>query len=266
MPAMIERFARLPRALEKQARFERLGAPEVPALLAHPDWSSPAPVMLWMHGRTVDKTLDPGRYLRWMRAGIATCALDLPGHGERLDESMHSPDKTLYVVEQMLDEVDHVVEALASPRFEGVFDLDRIGIGGMSAGGIVALRRLADEHPFRCAAVEATIGDFALMPYHGRFDRDLIERLNPIRHVEIWRPLPLLALHTEADEWAPVEGVKQFVQSLRAHYEEIGADPDLVRLKTWERTGAPAEHAGFGRHGAGAKEMQVEFLKEALAP
>lgn len=265
MVAMIERFARLPRALEAQARYERLGAPEVPALLAHPDWSSPAPVMIWMHGRTVDKTLDPGRYLRWMRAGIATCALDLPGHGERSDESMHGPDKTLYVVEQMLGEIDHVVEALAAPRFEGVFDLERMGVGGMSAGGIAALRRLADEHPFVCAAVESTIPDFSAMPYLDRFGQELVERLDPMRRIKSWRAIPLLALHTESDEWAPVEGVKRFVAALRARYEQIGADPDLVRLKTWERTGAPAEHAGFGKFGAEAKEAQVEFLKEALA-
>jgi len=34
-----------------------------------------------MHGRTANKELDPGRYLRLIRAGIAVCAIDLPGHG-----------------------------------------------------------------------------------------------------------------------------------------------------------------------------------------
>jgi len=81
MKTPIERFSRLPSSLASRAKSVRFG--DVPALLAHPDWETPAPVVLWMHGRTVSKELDPGRYLRWVRAGIAACAVDLPGHGER---------------------------------------------------------------------------------------------------------------------------------------------------------------------------------------
>src|SRR5262245_11172372 len=82
--AMIERFSQMPSALRANARWQRLGPSDIPALLVHPDWNSgqPAPMVLWMHGRTVNKELDPGRYLRWMRAGIGACAVDLPGHGE----------------------------------------------------------------------------------------------------------------------------------------------------------------------------------------
>src|SRR5690606_4692968 len=119
-PAPNGRFAELPSSLAKQTRFETLakGPTEgVPALLAHPDWSAPAPTVLWMHGRTVSKELDPGRYLRWIRAGIAAVALDLPGHGDRYSALMHKPENTLRVVEQMLGEVDHVVEALRDPRW-----------------------------------------------------------------------------------------------------------------------------------------------------
>ncbi len=268
IPAMSKRLSALPASLLQQSRFERLCASNsdegIPALLAHPDWSHPAPVVIWMHGRTVSKEIDPGRYLRWIRAGVAACAIDLPGHGERFDQAMQSPDATLFVVDQALGEVDRVIEDLAHPRFEGAFDLDRLAIGGMSAGGMTALRRLADDHPFRAAAVESTAGDFSLMPYMDRYPADLIARLDPSRHIEGWRPIPLLALHSEADEWVPVAAIRTFIERLRAHYTRIGADPDLARLVTWPRTGAPNEHAGFGNVSNDAKNLQTEFLAAAL--
>ena len=52
------RFAELPSSLAKLARPETLakGTTEgVPALLAHPNWETPAPTVIWMHGRTVSK-------------------------------------------------------------------------------------------------------------------------------------------------------------------------------------------------------------------
>lgn len=268
---MIERFARFPAALAERARTARLAANAVeggvPTMLAHPDWQRPAPVVLWMHGRTVNKELDPGRYLRWVRAGIAACAIDLPGHGERFNKADQSPERTLYVVEQALREVDHVIEALAAPEYEGVFDLDRVAIGGMSAGGIVALRRLCEPHDFACACVESTAGDLSRMPkYDTRYPPDLLARVDPMRNLDGWRPVPLLALHSEADEWVPAGAIRSLVETLHTRYAAAGADPGMVSLHTWPTTGAPAEHSGFGRHSNDAKNLQTEFLRRTLRP
>ena len=79
--------ARLPSSLQAISETRRLGA-DVPSLVVRPE-SAPLgggdriPFLLWMHGRTATKELDPGRYLRLARAGIGACAIDLPGHGER---------------------------------------------------------------------------------------------------------------------------------------------------------------------------------------
>lgn len=252
----------MPRALAQRARFETL-AGEVPALLAHPDWREPAALVVWMHGRTVSKELDPGRYLRWIRAGLGVCALDLPGHGERAVPALQEAGRTLQVVEQMIGEIDRVVDDLRE-RFGAAFDTERMGIGGMSAGGMATLRRLCDDHPFRCAAVESTAGDFAFMPYGERYEADIVERLDPVRHLEGWRPVPLLALHSEADEWVPVGAIRGLVERLRERYGEAGADPSLVELITWPETGAPYEHAGFGRVANDAKNAQVAFFERWL--
>ncbi len=270
-PAPKGRFAELPSSLAKLSRFETLAKDTtegVPALLAHPNWSAPAPAVIWMHGRTVNKELDPGRYLRWVRAGIAAVALDLPGHGERYSARLQKPDHTLEVVEQMLGEIDHVVDALRDPRFEGVFDMDRLAIGGMSAGGMVTLRRLGSPHAFKAAAVESTAGDFSLMRFYDeRYPRDLIERLDPIRHVAGWSAIPLLALHSDADEWVPVEAIRRLFDALDERYRALGSDPDeLLTLKTWPQTGAPYEHSGFGKVANEAKNAQTDFLTRRLNP
>lgn len=268
---MDARFQTFPSALREKARIERLA--DVPALIAHPDWESPAPVMLWMHGRTVTKELDAGRYLRWIRAGIAAVSLDLPGHGEREGPRLHSPDDTPSVLEQMVGEIDDVLEALRTHEEAEKFDLSRIGIGGMSAGGMATLRRLCDEHPFRCAAVESTTGWLAELyeptltagrPWPSSHDAEDVERIDPMRHLEGFRPIPLLALHSEADEIVPIGGMRAFLDELRERYADKGADPEMIELKTWPETGAPSEHAGFGKVASEAKNLQVEFLKSHL--
>jgi dienelactone hydrolase len=266
------RFDRFPRALEQQTRRVRLAG--VPALIAHPNWHTPAPVMLWMHGRTVSKELDPGRYLRWIRAGITAVALDLPGHGERFDPRLQHPDATLEVVERMITEIDPVIDALAEPALGEALDLERMGIGGMSAGGMATLRRLCDGHDFLAASVEQTSGWIEPlfrprtadhMRGSDEFEQRL-SRIDPVRHLRGWRPLPIQVLSTTTDEYVPYDAVAGFLDRLKAHYAALGASADMIEHRAWSNTGAPREHAGFGRFANDAKNAQVEFLVRHLRP
>lgn len=260
----------LPQDLRRRARLARIG--EIPVLLAHPDWERPAPTVLWMHGRTATKELDPGRYLRWLRAGIAACAIDLPGHGERLDPEYHTPSRTPDMLAQAVREVDAMVEFLAEPSHRGVFDLDRLAIGGMSAGGMTTLRRLCDEHEFVCAAVEGTTGNLAGLyaPRAGdpawpvKHDPAKVAGVDAMQHLHGFRPLPLLALHSEKDRLVPVGVQRRFIETLRGHYVSRGADPALIEFVTWPETGAPDEHVGFGRVSNDAKNLQTEFFAKHL--
>lgn len=157
--SMEQRFAAMPRSLAKQARVDTIGPTGAPVLLAHPDWKKPAPVLMWYHGRSVSKELDPGRYLRLIRAGIAVCAVDLPGHGQRVGPKRTGPNQTVEVVRQAVEEVPGLVEALTGSPFRAYFDPSRMAIGGMSAGGMVTLRALCEpNHPFCAALVESTAG------------------------------------------------------------------------------------------------------------
>lgn len=269
---MIERFAKLPSSLEGKARTVRL-AGEIPALLVHPDWISCVPTVIWMHGRTANKELDAGRYVRWMKAGIAACAIDLPDHGERRGRRADAPGEALSVLAETIGEIDRTVEALADPVWQNVFDLDRLGLGGMSLGGMATLRRLCDPHPFVCAAVESATGDLTGLyrpegprPWGTSYRPEDIAPLDPMLHLAGFRPIPLLALHGEADRIVPVGLQRAFLDRLRARYAEEGFDPALISLQTWPTTGAPEEHSGFGRHGNEAKNLQTEFLSRWLNP
>lgn len=238
----------------------------VPAMVMHPDWKESSasvrdrPWLLWMHGRSVTKEIDPGRFLRCVRDGIACVAVDLPGHGERLDEAMQAPEQTLRVIDQMRREIDAVVDA--AQQLDG-FGHERVAVGGMSAGGMTTLARLCEPHRFTCAVVECTTGSWRWQPNLRKgeptSDGLTLAALDPISHLDHWRPIPLLILHNRRDEWVPLEGMEEFVEALRANTAS-----DAVTLHVYEETGAPFEHAGFGRMGADAKDRVVAFLVRHL--
>lgn len=259
---MVNLTGELPSSLKAKAHWERVSDADVPAMLVHPDWESrvAAPTVIWMHGRTAHKELDSGRYLRWMRAGIATCTVDLPGHGERLDESLQQPRRTLDIVMQMVEEIDGIVEALGE---YGVFDTSRLAIGGISAGGMATLQRLTRSHTFTCASVEATSGAWQYQHDRGSFgelSREQLQRLDPIANLDAWREIPVQAIHSKLDEWMSFEGQLQFIDTLR----ERSAYPDAIEVIAYERTGAPYEHIGFGSKSPDAKNRQLEFLSRHL--
>lgn len=273
---MGSRFDTLPDSLRQRARATTLAG--VPALIAHPELGDarPAatPVVLWMHGRTADKELDPGRYQRWLRAGIAACAIDLPGHGQRSGPPRHEPHQSLEVLAEALGELPRIVKALIAEH-PGHFDTTRIAVGGMSLGGMVALRALCAPHLFAVAAVECTTGWLAEL-YHptlpdppGRIppvshNAAAIAPLDPAANLSGFRPIPLLALHGEADQVVPWAGQREFLRRLADHYDALGADRSLIEVRTWPETGAPMEHAGFGRIAAQAKDVQTDFLRRRL--
>lgn len=250
--------AAMPKSLRERARWFRRGP--VPLMLVHPDLGGtdplPArPTLLWMHGRTAHKELDNGRYLRLIRAGIASVAIDLPGHGERADPAMQGPERSMEVIETMLREWPHVEQAIAD---EPGLDASRVAVGGMSLGGMVTLARLCRPHRFRAAWVEATSGDWSDL-HAARQDPARADRMEPARHLDHWSPIPLLAVHAERDAWIHIAWQRRFLERVRGVNQGMP-----VQLLAFARTGAPHEHIGFGTMSAAAKDTGVSFLQEHL--
>ncbi|MBT4523880.1 MAG: prolyl oligopeptidase family serine peptidase [Phycisphaerae bacterium] len=254
---MQSRFDTLPRRLKKVSTEFTIGA--VPCLLSCID-AIPRPFIFWMHGRTADKELDPGRYLRYIRRGINVCAVDLPGHGERFDAVLQEPQQVLQVIMSMADEIDGVLDGLAS---HGSFDLARSAIGGMSAGGMAAIQRLLRPHQFKVAVLEAATGDLSSMrekPICVGLNADEFDEVNPMNRVENWGDIPVISIHSRHDEWIPFAGQKTFMNALK----EKSKHPETIEFISFDRTGAPYEHVGFGRESAFVKEVQVEFVAKHL--
>ena len=255
----------LPRSLVAQSRVLRLGCASTPTLLIHPRFNKeaekplePVPFLLWLHGRTAQKELDSGRYLRLSRAGIATVALDLPAHGERAVPEKQTSQFSLEVIEELLGEIPDVLDALKQfPEF----DLSRCAIGGFSLGGMTALAALCQPHTFRSALIEATSGDWSQME-SAKHDPVRAQRLEPLRHLDSWKPIPLMALHASEDEMVPVAPQRAFIEKIRAQ------TPANIPV-AWEEfahTGALKEHIGFGLFAAHAKTIGTQFLVDHLAP
>ena len=251
---------RLPQDLQRRMHRTLVGA-SVPALLIEAEGPDPTPPMVvWLHGRTATKELDPGRYLRLMRRGISICALDLPGHGERLDADLQRPERVLDIILQMVDELDAAV-AEAVTRLHA--DPDRLGIGGMSAGGMVIASRLTRPHPYRCCVLEATTGswlDQRSRPMFSTRSEDELRALDPLNNLDSWRPIPILAAHCRADEWVPWIGQERFLDTVEA----LAPHPGTVERVLYDRTGAPHEHVGFGTHSADVKERELDFFARNL--
>lgn len=254
---MTLRFEQLPSRLRKRATLERFG--DVPTLIIRKD-EEPRPCIVWIHGRTADKEVDPGRYTRYLRRGINVCAVDLPGHGERFAENLQSPEAAFDVVFQMSEEIDGVMQSLHEL---GGFDMTNAAIGGMSAGGIATILRLVHAHPFKACILEATMGQWRLSRRHTIFSHlsELqFNNCNPADHLNDWEEIPVLAFHARHDEWIPYAAQEEFISRLKQKYQ----DPALIEFVTFDRTGAPKEHMGFGRQSAFVKEVQVEFLARVL--
>ncbi len=259
-------LTKLPASLAAKTRHATLAG--VPAMIVHPDWTSPAPVLVWMHGRTAFKELDNGRYLRLLRKGIASIALDLPGHGERAEPGADSASESVRVVTQMVNEIDPAL-AEAQKQYDGLFDASRMAIGGMSAGGMATLRRLCDDHPFCCAHVEGTTGllNELYNPTDGlrrasvaRHDPGAVSKIDASAHLAGFRAIPLQVLHTIGDKVVPFELQERFVGLLGDHYEQQAVSRSIIELVTYENTGAPEEHGGFGKFGNDAKNTMTDFL------
>ena len=160
----------------------------------------------------------------------------------------------------MIDEIDELIEELTT---QSLFDESRLGIGGMSAGGMATLARLCQAHPFRCASVEAATGSWEHQRHREMFQgrgRGEVADHNPIVNLEGWREIPVQAIHSRLDSWVAFEGQEAFLEELAFHYQRA----ELIELVAYDETGAPFEHAGFGRMSSDAKDRQRDFFKQWL--
>jgi acetyl esterase/lipase len=158
-------------------------------------------------------------------AGITVFTPNVRGSGGFGRTFMHADDK-----ENRFAAIDDVADCAEFLVAGGIADADRVACGGWSYGGFLTLAALT-FHPALFAAgisicgmsdlatfyhnTEPWIADVAYPKYgHPVNDRELLERLSPLRRVDALTA-PLLVVHGVNDTNVPVGESEQIVDALR---------------------------------------------------
>src|SRR5688500_5936530 len=180
-----------------ELRADELGDAAIPAILQLPDSETPAPAALLLHGYTSRKEMmsdSIGRAL--LTVGIATLAIDLPMHGERLPagtrRSGMQPLELMRNWKLALAEASIGLRYLAARR---EIDGTRLALAGYSLGSYLGVSVAARDRAVR-AVVLAAGGDLpADLPF-GAVVRSVIDPASAVRKLD---GRPLLMVHGRRD-------------------------------------------------------------------
>lgn len=225
----------------------------IPFLTYHRcDQPGPKPAVIYYHGVSQRKetSVDSQPAARRLAdAGYLVALPDAPGHGDRpagttlaarLQQSL--AHEFCADIEQAGDEAPTLLDWLVQ---RPDVNADRVAVAGVSMGGYTAAvvaSRLPDrlraacciagaaDLP-QCMAATDSIGPGKYGPPDRSIDTetaDRIERIEPLRHVGRFAPLPLLLIHGRRDTWNPCETTECFAETLRPAYE---ATPEALRVQ-----------------------------------
>lgn len=193
------------------ARHETDG---IPFYLFSPPESAAAPLVVVLHGLNSRKERLMEVCLRLTAAGRRVCALDLRGHGERVN------DDTQYLRRDWSDPM--FAPAIARVVLDGILDVasvvtdlgaSRYTILGHSLGGYVALLTALEDS--RVAAVCCMSGalDISALPPAPGADSS---RYDPARRASELAQKPVFLLHGTDDLIVPIAGARRLWGALTA--------------------------------------------------
>lgn len=215
----------------------RLGA--APALIARPSSARlPLPTVLWFHGFTVDKETHRTELATLAEAGFLAVGIDAAGHGERrladFEERFSGPkeetDREIFaLVAETAAEVPEILDLLCGA---GLTDEARIGVAGISMGGMITYGAMALDPRIRAAVALLATPEW---PHPA----------SPHRQVDRFFPAALLSITGERDENVPPAAARAFHAELegryrqhpeRLRYLEIEGSPHMMTAEGWERS------------------------------
>ena len=196
-----------------ELRADELGDAAVPAILQLPDAASPVPAALLLHGYTSRKEMmseSIGRAL--LRVGIATLAIDLPMHGERLPAGTRRAG--MQPLELMRNWKLALAEASIGLRYLGArpeIDGARLALAGYSLGSYLGVSVAARDRAVR-AIVLAAGGDLpADLPF-GAIVRSVIDPASAVRKLE---GTPLLMVNGRRDRTVTPDQAQRLFDAAR---------------------------------------------------
>jgi hypothetical protein len=208
------------------------------------------PLIIYYHGWQSQKelTLTQGRYLA--REGFRVILPDAFNHGQRKNPMTDIPSLTFWQsIHTNLFEFGYIIDALQK---RNLID-DRIGVGGVSMGGMTTTA-LMTHHP-EIKAAACVIGTPKLVAYRDRIFKHAsqMDRFFPddYNHLLSWIPeydlslnvdtldgRPMLFWHGKQDEVVPYRHVVEFIEenNEKENIQFIDEDEDhLVKPVTMEK-------------------------------
>ena len=230
-----------------ELRAEELGDAAVPGILLIPDAPDPVPAALLLHGYTSRKDMMSDTIgTALLRVGIASLAIDLPMHGDRVIPGAQRGG--MQPLELMRNWKLALAESSIALRYLGArpeVDAQRLSLAGYSLGSYLGVSVAARDRAVR-AVVLAAGGDLpADMPF-GRVVRAVIDPAGAVRKLE---GTPLLMVHGRRDRTVTPDQAKRLF--------EAAGEPKEIR---WWDAGHYLPAAAID----GAAEWRAETLGEVV--
>jgi len=214
----------------------------VPATICRPEAGEGLPVVFVLHGFGRSKEESARILPRLAGAGFLAVAIDGFLHGRRREPSVFAreladlaDDFAIWVhqtcVSHTARDVSRIIDGLGDLRHA---DPSRIGVAGVSMGGCSALVLTCREPRISAAVSIIGAADFwwdvtkiapgprqqAWRRHLSPRLRQLVDSLDPMRHMAGIPPKPVLLLNGGKDHWIDPRSVEGFARRLRAqHYQ-----------------------------------------------
>lgn len=212
---------------------------DIPCLvIARDELAADAPLALVLHGLGGRKEKMLSALYELARLGFRAVALDVRGHGERLDAA----DLETRLQADYLTVMGSIIEGTASdiPRLLDHFAPSHAAIHGISLGGYITFAALLAEPRLSVASVAMGSPDWTsplkrlgVGPGQAAYDR--VAALNPLDlSPALLPPRPLLMLHGGLDEVVSPEGVVTLTERLQPLYAPY---PDRLELRLYPDLG-----------------------------
>ena len=214
------------------------------------------PAVVFLHGFTGNKQETHRMFVKTARvlaeSGIAALRFDFRGSGDSGGDFSQMTPKA---------ELEDARQAMAFIRARPEIDGTRLGVCGMSMGGMISALLLGEDHKIKSAVMWCPVGDprrllearmtderrvqmaqMGVADYGGwAVGRDFIEEMMHLRPLEQVPRIqaPLLIIHGDKDETVPLHESQLYYDALRAHGKKVerrliaGADHGYSSL-AWE--------------------------------
>lgn len=240
----------------------------IPALeFYNPEASEKLPVIILMHGFSGRKEHCFTHAYQLAQQGYFAVSVDLHLHGESSDGEFSAAQVTPRIIE-VVERSIHNIEVLVNEyAHHAIADGRRIGLLGISLGGVVIYHYLQKRQPEIRAAVVNIAGALPFWPitlrkimqHYPEFgvSEALIVRMEQELRSEVFldcvADFPLLMQYGQEDPIVPIEEVRRLYQTVQRQYTH----PELIKLIEYPQTSHETPPAMFER----GMDWFEEYLK-----